>query len=98
VTLASDTSDTRRPHDAIALCVMTSKTDKRGSMTIGEVLRSVRTEAGMSQNELEELSGIPKARISRYENGHVEPSLRSLARLARGLGVSPAYVVRLADL
>jgi transcriptional regulator with XRE-family HTH domain len=67
-------------------------------MTIGEVLRSVRTKAGMSQGELEAASGIPKARISRYENDHVEPSLRTLSRLAKGLGVSAAHLVRQADL
>jgi transcriptional regulator with XRE-family HTH domain len=42
---------------------------------------------------LEELSGIPKARLSRYENGHIEPSIRTLARLARALDVSEASLL-----
>jgi transcriptional regulator with XRE-family HTH domain len=47
----------------------------------------------LSQSELEDLSGIPKARLSRYENGHVEPSLQTLNRLARALNVSEASLL-----
>jgi transcriptional regulator with XRE-family HTH domain len=49
--------------------------------------------AGYSQSDLEEVSGIPKARISRYENGHVAPSIHTLERLARALGVSEASLL-----
>lgn len=59
----------------------------------GNRLREARVAAGLSQSELEELSGIPKARLSRYENGHVEPSIQTLARLARALNVSEASLL-----
>ena len=59
----------------------------------GTRLRESRLAAGLSQSELEELSGIPKARLSRYENGHVEPSIQTLARLARALNVSEASLL-----
>ncbi|MGZ5345043.1 MAG: helix-turn-helix domain-containing protein [Actinomycetota bacterium] len=59
----------------------------------GNRLREARLAAGLSQSELEELSGIPKARLSRYENGHVEPSIQTLARLARALNVSEASLL-----
>lgn len=59
----------------------------------GNRLREARVQAGFSQSELEELSGIPKARLSRYENGHVEPSIQTLARLARALNVSEASLL-----
>jgi transcriptional regulator with XRE-family HTH domain len=59
----------------------------------GHRLRETRLGAGLSQSELEELSGIPKARLSRYENGHVEPSIQTLARLARALNVSEASLL-----
>ena len=55
---------------------------------LGRRLREARYAAGLSQLELEEVSGVPKARVSRYENGHVEPSLRTLRRLTRALNVS----------
>ena len=59
----------------------------------GNRLREARVAAGLSQSELEELSGIPKARLSRYENSHVEPSIQTLARLARALNVSEASLL-----
>jgi transcriptional regulator with XRE-family HTH domain len=59
----------------------------------GNRLREARVTAGLSQSELEDLSGIPKARLSRYENGHVEPSIQTLARLARALSVSEASLL-----
>jgi transcriptional regulator with XRE-family HTH domain len=59
----------------------------------GHRLRETRLGAGLSQSELEEISGIPKARLYRYENGHVEPSIQTLARLARALNVSEASLL-----
>lgn len=59
----------------------------------GNRLREARINAGLSQSELEERSGIPKARLSRYENGHVEPSIQTLARLSRALKVSEASLL-----
>jgi transcriptional regulator with XRE-family HTH domain len=59
----------------------------------GNRLREARISAGLSQSELEDLSGIPKARLSRYENGHVEPSIQTLARLSRALNVSEASLL-----
>ena len=49
--------------------------------------------AGLSQSGLESRSGIPKARLSRYENGHVLPSIDTLGRLAAALGVSEASLL-----
>jgi len=55
---------------------------------VGKRLREVRTAAGWSQSRLEEQSGIPQARISRYEKAHVLPSVESLDRLAAPLGLT----------
>jgi transcriptional regulator with XRE-family HTH domain len=59
----------------------------------GQRLRQVRLHAGLSQSALEERSGIPKARLSRYENGHVLPSIETLGRLAAALEVSEASLL-----
>ena len=59
----------------------------------GHRLREARVNAALSQSELEELSGIPKARLSRYENGHVAPSIQTLERLSRALNVSEASLL-----
>ena len=51
-------------------------------------LRAARLTVRMSQTDLENRSGIPKARISRYENGHVIPSIPSLRLLAGAMEVT----------
>jgi transcriptional regulator with XRE-family HTH domain len=61
--------------------------------TFGQRLRRARLEAALSQSDLEGRSGIPKARLSRYENGHVLPSITTLRRLAEALGVSEASLL-----
>ena len=65
----------------------------REDQSFGQRLRQVRLHAGLSQSGLEERSGIPKARLSRYENGHVLPSIGTLGKLARALGVSEAALL-----
>ena len=61
--------------------------------SFGQRLRQVRLHAGLSQSALEGRSGIPKARLSRYENGHVLPSIETLGRLAAALDVSEASLL-----
>jgi transcriptional regulator with XRE-family HTH domain len=53
--------------------------------TFGDRLRQARLGAGLTQSQLVRISGIPKPTLSRYENGHVMPSLQTLARLAEAL-------------
>jgi len=65
----------------------------RTESTFGQRLRHARQDAGLSQSELESRSGIPKSRLSRYENGHVLPSIGTLAKLARALRVSEASLL-----
>ncbi len=65
----------------------------RDEQSFGRRLRQVRLHAGLSQSGLEERSGIPKARLSRYENGHVLPSIETLGRLAAALQVSEASLL-----
>jgi transcriptional regulator with XRE-family HTH domain len=61
--------------------------------TFGQRLRETRIRAALSQSDLEQISGIPKARLSRYENGHVAPSIQTLERLAKALNVSEASLL-----
>ena len=60
---------------------------------MGHQLREARLAAGMSQMDVENRSGIPKARISRYENDHILPSLPSLAAICAAIGVRPEKLV-----
>jgi transcriptional regulator with XRE-family HTH domain len=66
---------------------------RRDGKHFGQRLREARIGAELSQSELEDISGIPKARLSRYENGHVAPSIQTLERLAEALKVSEASLL-----
>lgn len=61
--------------------------------TIGTRIRAARLSAGMSQNDVEFVCGIPKPRLSRYENDRVTPTIGTVESLAKALGVSPAVLV-----
>ena len=55
-----------------------------------QIIRAIlegREEYHMTQKELAEATGINQADISRLENGTANPSLRTLKRLAAGLGM-----------
>lgn len=54
---------------------------------IVRALIRIRAEKNISQKQLSELTGINQADISRIENGNANPSLRTLQRLADGLGM-----------
>jgi transcriptional regulator with XRE-family HTH domain len=59
-------------------------------MVIGARLRSLREEKGLSQGDLEKITGVLRCYISRIENGHTIPSLDTLERFASALDV-PFY-------
>lgn len=61
--------------------------------SFGERLRAARRDASMSQTDLERRTGIPKARLSRYENDHVLPSITSLSRISRALGIAESDLI-----
>lgn len=61
--------------------------------TFGEILRTARLAAGFSQSDLSEKSGLPKPTLSRYENGHVLPSLQTLRKLADALGIGESALL-----
>ena len=54
----------------------------------GTRLRAARESKGLTQPELAELVGTAEARISRYENGRIEPKLVMASALALALGLS----------
>ena len=58
---------------------------------IGQRLKRLRTERGLSQRELS-APGVSYAYISRIEAGSRQPSVKALRQLARKLGVSPDYL------
>jgi HTH-type transcriptional regulator/antitoxin HipB len=54
---------------------------------IGEEVRRLRAERGLSQQELAERIGVTQSVVARLEAGGVEPRLSTLDRVAQALGV-----------
>ncbi len=59
----------------------------------GQRLRELRSEYDVSQDQLASRTGIHPTAIGRFERGDREPRLRSILRLADGLGVKPGRLV-----
>jgi len=55
---------------------------------IGERVREARLRLGLCQEDLSTATGIPRPNIVRIEHGRHTPSVPSLARIAKALGVS----------
>ena len=55
---------------------------------IVQAMIDAREKTGMTQKELSEKTGITQADISRLENGNANPSLKTLQRLAEGMGMT----------
>lgn len=61
--------------------------------TIGENIRRLRIEAGLTQEELARAVGVVKQAIGNYERGDREPDLTTLPCIADALGVSMARLL-----
>ena len=55
--------------------------------SIVQAMIDARKASGLTQKQLAEITGIAQADISKLENGNANPSLRTLQRLADGLGM-----------
>jgi transcriptional regulator with XRE-family HTH domain len=61
---------------------------------LGARLRTLREERGLTQQVLAQSAGIATDMVSRLENGHYSsPGLRTLVRIAEGMGVSVAALL-----
>src|SRR5260370_41888138 len=57
------------------------------STPIGETIRAIRMEKGMSQGHVEKATGLLRCYISRIENRHTTPSLEVLQKFATATGI-----------
>lgn len=63
---------------------------EKPKVNIGEVIRSYRTERGLSQGDIERRTGLLRCYLSRVENGHTVPSLETLAKIAEAMEIGLA--------
>jgi transcriptional regulator with XRE-family HTH domain len=57
-----------------------------GSVTSGELMRTARKRAALSQAQLAERLSIPRSQIARWEADAYEPGLSTLRRVLRACG------------
>lgn len=62
---------------------------------LAENLRRLRTEAGLSQEELAARAGLHRTYVSSVEGGHRNVTLENIFALAEALGTTPSALVRL---
>ena len=55
--------------------------------SIKQAIIDARNTVNMSQQELSQRTGIAQSDISKLENGNANPSIKTLRRLAEGLGM-----------
>ena len=60
---------------------------------LGENIRRIRRDAGLSQIELSHRCGLHFSEISRLERGRRDAQLTTIVKVARGLGVPPAELL-----
>ncbi|MDO4982874.1 MAG: helix-turn-helix transcriptional regulator [Eubacteriales bacterium] len=53
-----------------------------------QAMIDARRSSGMTQKQLSEITGIAQSDISKLENGSSNPSIRTLQRLASGMGMT----------
>jgi len=63
------------------------------SMDVGKRLRELREVKGLSQGDVERRSGLLRSYISRVEGGYTAPSLATLEKFAKALGLEPYQVL-----
>lgn len=67
-------------------------------LKIGELIKSARTERGLTQEELGRLVGVQKSAVAKWENGRVSEIKRSkLNRLTKALNLSPTLLLECED-
>ncbi len=67
------------------------------NVALGEAVRLLRERAQLTQDALAERSGLSRSTLRRIESGRVDATWGSLRRLAAGLGVELADLLRRAD-
>ena len=58
------------------------------SAKLGRNLKRIRTAKGISQGEIGRMLGVDKGFVSNIENGKTNPTLATITKLAKALGVS----------
>ena len=61
---------------------------KDEAQKLGENLKRIRTEKGITQGDIARALEIDKSFVSNIENGKTNPTLATIAKIAKAIGVS----------
>jgi len=64
---------------------------------LGEAIRQVRVERGLSQEELADRAELHTTHLGGLERGVRNPSYATIVKLSKALGIKPGELVGLAD-
>ncbi len=64
------------------------------SKKLGENIRRIREEKGMSQGDICQITGMDRGYISRVESGSKNPTISNLEKIAKALKVNPDELLR----
>lgn len=62
---------------------------------VGLLIKKLREQKGLSQEDLANDCNIPKSQIGRIERAEINTTLRTLYKIANALGVLPAELISL---
>lgn len=69
-------------------------TRRKNIMEMGEIIKQLRIQKGITQEELGKVIGVQKSAIRKYESGMVENIKRSsIKKMADYFGVSPSFLL-----
>lgn len=64
------------------------------SAKLGKNLKRIRTKKGMTQGDIVRTLGVSRSFVSNIENGKTNPTLATIVKLAKALGVSVEELIR----
>ncbi len=67
---------------------------KNESVKLGKNLKRIRTEKGITQGDIVRNLGVSRSFISNIENGKTNPTLATIAKLARAIDVSIERLIK----
>lgn len=68
------------------------------AIAFGKVIRELRLDAGLTQEQLGLEAGLRRTFVSLLELGQQQPSITTLFKIATALGVTPSEIVRRIEL
>lgn len=62
------------------------------NLPLGRAVQLCRVRAGVTARTLSLAAGLSESYVGKVEKGHIEPSLKAFARIAKQLGMSPREI------